>query len=80
MYGIRLDADVIAMAVDDSETEIFALADDPHPRILRFKIPKLRDTPQATFTYHRERSVHDQCCDHWLCLVHFKKKTKGSCR
>jgi hypothetical protein len=44
---LRLDADVIAMADDDSETEIFALAlaHDPHPRILHFKIPKLLDTP-----------------------------------
>jgi len=42
---LRLDADVIAMAVDESEAEIFALAHDPHPRILRFKIPKLPDTP-----------------------------------
>lgn len=40
---LRLDADVISVAVDDAETEIFALAHDPVPRILRFRIPKLQD-------------------------------------
>ncbi len=40
---LRLDSDVISIAVDDAETELFALAHDPTPRILRFRIPKMQD-------------------------------------
>ncbi|MBL0938034.1 MAG: hypothetical protein IBJ03_04010 [Gemmatimonadaceae bacterium] len=38
---LRLDADVLAIAIDDTARELYALAHDPAPRILRYRMPSM---------------------------------------
>lgn len=42
---LRLDADVMAIAIDDAARELYALAHEPEPRVLRYRIPATPSPP-----------------------------------
>jgi hypothetical protein len=48
-WGLRLDGDVIAIAVTEDGSAIYALRHDPRPALVRFDLPVVRLAQQSPF-------------------------------